>query len=117
MTCSSLNLHHLVHHWSVSCLGIGGFRATVLRSILHLYFSISQYFASAYFHYTLSLNQVDSCTESAEAACDILSQLVNCTIKTLGLISTARPSFMDVSQVRLSLRFLCPFISSPSAWM
>lgn len=42
---------------------------------------------------------MDSCTESAEAACDILSQLVNCTIKTLGLISTARPSFMDVSQV------------------
>uniref|UniRef100_A0A8C6WZM1 F-box and leucine-rich repeat protein 3, like n=1 Tax=Neogobius melanostomus TaxID=47308 RepID=A0A8C6WZM1_9GOBI len=39
--------------------------------------------------------KVDSCTESAEAACDILSQLVNCTIKTLGLISTARPSFMD----------------------
>lgn len=54
------------------------------------------------FHYVNSLpaNQVDSCTESAEAACDILSQLVNCTIKTLGLISTARPSFMDVSQVR-----------------
>uniref|UniRef100_A0A8D2ZTD6 F-box and leucine-rich repeat protein 3, like n=1 Tax=Scophthalmus maximus TaxID=52904 RepID=A0A8D2ZTD6_SCOMX len=37
--------------------------------------------------------------ESAEAACDILSQSVNCTIKTLGLISTARPSFLDVSQV------------------
>lgn len=54
----------------------------------------------------LPLNQVDSCTESAEAACDILSQLVNCTIKTLGLISTARPSFMDVSQVRLSLPYL-----------
>lgn len=50
---------------------------------------------------------MDSCTESAEAACDILSQLVNCTIKTLGLISTARPSFMDVSQV--GLRFICPF--------
>ncbi|AWP12206.1 putative F-box/LRR-repeat protein 21 [Scophthalmus maximus] len=41
---------------------------------------------------------VDSCIESAEAACDILSQSVNCTIKTLGLISTARPSFLDVSQ-------------------
>ncbi|KAI9539057.1 F-box/LRR-repeat protein 3 [Dissostichus eleginoides] len=43
--------------------------------------------------------KMDSCTESAEAACDILSQLGNCTIKTLGLISTARPSFMDVSQI------------------
>lgn len=63
------------------------------------------------------LTQVDSCTESAEAACDILSQLVNCTIKTLGLISTARPSFMDVSQVRLLTAlfvgcclFLCVFV-------
>lgn len=51
------------------------------------------------------VNQVDSCIESAEAACDILSQLVNCTIKTLGLISTARPSFMDVSQVKGSYCF------------
>lgn len=56
---------------------------------------------------SLLVNQVDSCTESAEAACDILSQLVNCTIKTLGLISTARPSFMDVSQVRDCLCFTC----------
>ncbi|KAG9351310.1 hypothetical protein JZ751_022556 [Albula glossodonta] len=46
--------------------------------------------------------KVDSCTESAEAACNILSQLVNCTIKTLGLISTAKPSFMNVSQVGLN---------------
>lgn len=43
--------------------------------------------------------QVDSSTESAEAACDILSQLVNCSLKTLGLISTARPSFMEVPKV------------------
>ncbi|KAJ6667921.1 hypothetical protein lerEdw1_016242 [Lerista edwardsae] len=43
--------------------------------------------------------KVDSSTESAEAACDILSQLVNCSIKTLGLISTAKPSFMNVSKV------------------
>ncbi|KTF73695.1 hypothetical protein cypCar_00042771, partial [Cyprinus carpio] len=40
--------------------------------------------------------KVDSSTESAEAACDILSQLVNCSLKTLGLISTARPSFMEL---------------------
>lgn len=46
-----------------------------------------------------SVPQVDSSTESAEAACDILSQLVNCSLKTLGLISTARPSFMEVPKV------------------
>lgn len=54
----------------------------------------------------INVDQVDSCTESAEAACDILSQLVNCTIKTLGLISTARPSFMDVQQVSCLLEKL-----------
>lgn len=43
--------------------------------------------------------KVDSSRESAEAACDILSQLVNCSLKTLGLISTARPSFMEVPKV------------------
>lgn len=46
--------------------------------------------------------QVDSSRESAEAACDILSQLVNCSLKTLGLISTARPSFMELPKVSLS---------------
>lgn len=44
---------------------------------------------------------MDSSTESAEAACDILSQLVNCSIQTLGLISTAKPSFMNVSKVKM----------------
>ncbi|XP_074671603.1 F-box/LRR-repeat protein 3 isoform X3 [Strix aluco] len=43
--------------------------------------------------------KVDSSKESAEAACDILSQLVNCSLKTLGLISTARPSFMDLPKI------------------
>lgn len=46
--------------------------------------------------------QVDSSRESAEAACDILSQLVNCSLKTLGLISTARPSFMELPKVSCS---------------
>lgn len=45
---------------------------------------------------------MDSSTESAEAACDILSQLVNCSLKTLGLISTARPSFMELPKVSLA---------------
>ncbi|XP_058885320.1 F-box/LRR-repeat protein 3-like [Acipenser ruthenus] len=43
--------------------------------------------------------KVDSSTESAEEACDILSQLVNCSLKTLGLISTARPSFMELPKI------------------
>ncbi|KAM3837280.1 F-box/LRR-repeat protein 3 isoform 2-T2 [Vipera latastei] len=43
--------------------------------------------------------KVDSSKESAEAACNILSQLVNCSLKTLGLISTARPSFMDLPKI------------------
>lgn len=56
--------------------------------------------------------QVDSSRESAEAACDILSQLVNCSLKTLGLISTARPSFMEMPKVSLSNRVTsCAFSS------
>ncbi|NXC17646.1 FBXL3 protein, partial [Corythaeola cristata] len=47
----------------------------------------------------VSFKVVDSSKESAEAACDILSQLVNCSLKTLGLISTARPSFMDLPKI------------------
>uniref|UniRef100_G1PTF2 F-box/LRR-repeat protein 21 n=1 Tax=Myotis lucifugus TaxID=59463 RepID=G1PTF2_MYOLU len=43
--------------------------------------------------------KVDGSTESAEAACNILSQLVNCSIRTLGLISTAKPSFMNMSKL------------------
>ncbi|KAL0973743.1 hypothetical protein UPYG_G00210350 [Umbra pygmaea] len=58
--------------------------------------------------------KVDSCTQSAEAACDILSQLVNCTIKTLGLISTARPSFMDVSQSHFASALTVVFVNSKS---
>uniref|UniRef100_A0A671NI40 F-box and leucine-rich repeat protein 3, like n=1 Tax=Sinocyclocheilus anshuiensis TaxID=1608454 RepID=A0A671NI40_9TELE len=57
---------------------------------------------------------VDSCTESAEAACNILSQLVNCTIKTMGLISTARPSFMDVSQSHFVSALTVVFVNSKS---
>ncbi|XP_052010802.1 F-box/LRR-repeat protein 3 [Xyrauchen texanus] len=58
--------------------------------------------------------KVDSCTKSAEAACNILSQLVNCTIKTLGLISTARPSFMDVSQSHFVSALTVVFVNSKS---
>lgn len=51
------------------------------------------------FIFIIGALQVDSSRESAEAACDILSQLVNCSLKTLGLISTARPSFMELPKV------------------
>ncbi|XP_069055329.1 F-box/LRR-repeat protein 3-like isoform X2 [Pleurodeles waltl] len=58
--------------------------------------------------------KVDSCTESAEAACDILSQLVNCSIKTLGLISTARPSFMNVAKSHFVSALTVIFVNSRS---
>uniref|UniRef100_A0A8C5NWZ8 F-box and leucine-rich repeat protein 21 n=1 Tax=Jaculus jaculus TaxID=51337 RepID=A0A8C5NWZ8_JACJA len=58
--------------------------------------------------------KVDSSTESAEAACDILSQLVNCSIQTLGLISTARPSFMNVSKSHFVSALTVVFVNSKS---
>ncbi|NWW36578.1 FBXL3 protein, partial [Panurus biarmicus] len=61
----------------------------------------------------VSFKVVDSSKESAEAACDILSQLVNCSLKTLGLISTARPSFMDLPKVFYYVYFLLQ-IDDPS---
>ncbi len=68
--------------------------------IQYIYKTLDSNFYSIFVIFLPCIIQVDSCTESAEAACNILSQLVNCTIKTLGLISTARPSFMSVSQVQ-----------------
>uniref|UniRef100_A0A8C6WFK3 F-box and leucine-rich repeat protein 3a n=1 Tax=Neogobius melanostomus TaxID=47308 RepID=A0A8C6WFK3_9GOBI len=58
--------------------------------------------------------KVDSSTESAEAACDILSQLVNCSLKTLGLISTARPSFMEVPKSHFISALTVVFVNSKS---
>ncbi|KAG7258933.1 hypothetical protein CRUP_036219 [Coryphaenoides rupestris] len=58
--------------------------------------------------------QVDSSTESAEAACDILSQLVNCSLKTLGLISTARPSFMELPKSHFISALTVVFVNSKS---
>lgn len=40
--------------------------------------------------------KTDSSVESAKMACHILSKLVNCSLKTLSLISSARPVFLDV---------------------
>ncbi|KAF6084029.1 F-box and leucine rich repeat protein 3 [Phyllostomus discolor] len=57
---------------------------------------------------------VDSSKESAEAACDILSQLVNCSLKTLGLISTARPSFMDLPKSHFISALTVVFVNSKS---
>ncbi|KAM4819621.1 F-box/LRR-repeat protein 21 isoform 2-T3 [Thomomys bottae] len=58
--------------------------------------------------------KVDSSIESAEAACDILSQLVNCSIQTLGLISTAKPSFMNVSKTYFVSALTVVFVNSKS---
>ncbi|CAN0345343.1 unnamed protein product [Lampetra fluviatilis] len=58
--------------------------------------------------------KVDSSKESAEAACNILSQLVNCSLKTLGLISTARPSFLDVSKAHFVSALTVVFVNSKS---
>uniref|UniRef100_A0A8C5SIR4 F-box domain-containing protein n=1 Tax=Laticauda laticaudata TaxID=8630 RepID=A0A8C5SIR4_LATLA len=58
--------------------------------------------------------KVDSSKESAEAACDILSQLVNCSLKTLGLISTARPSFMDLPKSHFVSALTVVFVNSKS---
>ncbi|KTG07069.1 hypothetical protein cypCar_00011586 [Cyprinus carpio] len=58
--------------------------------------------------------RVDSSTESAEAACDILSQLVNCSLKTLGLISTARPSFMELPKSHFISALTVVFVNSKS---
>ncbi|XP_033037043.1 LOW QUALITY PROTEIN: putative F-box/LRR-repeat protein 21 [Trachypithecus francoisi] len=58
--------------------------------------------------------KVDSSVESAEAACGILSQLVNCSIQTLGLISTAKPSFMNVSESHFVSALTVVFINSKS---
>lgn len=44
--------------------------------------------------------KVDSSQESAEMACRILAQLVDCSLKTLGLISSAKPSFMKLDPDR-----------------
>uniref|UniRef100_K7F706 Uncharacterized protein n=1 Tax=Pelodiscus sinensis TaxID=13735 RepID=K7F706_PELSI len=54
--------------------------------------------------------KVDS-TVYAEAACAILSQLVNCFIQTLGLISAVKPSFMRVSKAHFT-SFLTMFVNS-----
>ncbi|KAJ9591147.1 hypothetical protein L9F63_002302 [Diploptera punctata] len=47
-------------------------------------------------HLKFVIFKTDSSVESAQMACHILSRLVNCSLKTLALISSARPVFLDV---------------------
>ncbi|KAJ4439264.1 hypothetical protein ANN_07384 [Periplaneta americana] len=47
-------------------------------------------------HLKFVIFKTDSTVESAQMACHILSRLVNCSLKTLALISSARPVFLDV---------------------
>lgn len=49
-------------------------------------------------HLKSVLFRTDSTVESAQMACHILSRLVNCSLKTLAFISSARPMFLDVDQ-------------------
>lgn len=49
-------------------------------------------------HLKFVVFKTDSSVESAEMACQILSRLVNCSLKTLALISSARPVFLDMDQ-------------------
>ncbi|XP_065347553.1 F-box/LRR-repeat protein 21-like isoform X1 [Cloeon dipterum] len=50
-------------------------------------------------HLKCVILRTDSSVESAQKACHILSrQLVNCSLKTLALMSSARPVFLDVDQ-------------------
>ncbi|XP_003473313.1 F-box/LRR-repeat protein 21 isoform X1 [Cavia porcellus] len=58
--------------------------------------------------------KVHSGAESAETACNILSQLVHCSVRTLGLISTAKPSFMNVSKSHFVSALTVVFINSKS---
>ncbi|XP_007533083.1 F-box/LRR-repeat protein 21 [Erinaceus europaeus] len=58
--------------------------------------------------------KVDSSAKSAETACDILSQLVNCSIQKLGLISTAKSSFMTVSKSNFVSALTVVFVNSKS---
>ncbi|XP_070552508.1 F-box/LRR-repeat protein 21-like [Ptychodera flava] len=56
--------------------------------------------------------KVDSSRESAETACSILSQLVNCSLNTLVLMSAARPSFQLVSQDHFVSALTVVFVNS-----
>ncbi|XP_054754730.1 F-box/LRR-repeat protein 21-like [Lytechinus pictus] len=58
--------------------------------------------------------KVDSHQASAEAACDILSRLVNCSLKTLELMLTARPSFHLVNPVKLLTPLTVVLVNSPT---
>ncbi|XP_066990920.2 F-box/LRR-repeat protein 3 [Anabrus simplex] len=49
-------------------------------------------------HLKFVIFKTDSSVQSAETACHILSRLVNCSLKTLALISSAHPVFLDVDQ-------------------
>ncbi|XP_077983980.1 F-box/LRR-repeat protein 3-like [Glandiceps talaboti] len=56
--------------------------------------------------------KVDSSRESAETACGILSQLVNCSLNTLVLMSAAQPSFQLVSQKNFASALTVVFVNS-----
>ncbi|KAK2506200.1 hypothetical protein MC885_007950 [Smutsia gigantea] len=59
--------------------------------------------------------KIDSSPESAEAACDMLSQLVSGSVQTLGLISMTKPSFMNLSKSPFVSALTLVFVNSKSS--
>ena len=58
--------------------------------------------------------KVDGHRKSAETACDILSSLVKCSLKTLELMSTAKPSFKMLDPDQFVSALTVVFVNSGS---
>ncbi|XP_072039883.1 F-box/LRR-repeat protein 3-like [Amphiura filiformis] len=58
--------------------------------------------------------KVDGHRQSAETACDILSSLVKCSLKTLELMSTAKPSFKMLNPDQFVSALTVVFVNSGS---
>lgn len=56
--------------------------------------------------------KVDSHPQSAETACDILSSLVQCSLKTLEVMSTAKPCFKMLTPGQFVSALTVVFVNS-----
>ncbi|XP_046476171.1 F-box/LRR-repeat protein 3 [Neodiprion pinetum] len=57
--------------------------------------------------------KTDNSVESAEAACIVLSRLVNSSLKTLTLMSAAKPAFMDIEEKKFTSALIIALDHSP----
>lgn len=57
--------------------------------------------------------KTDSSVQSAEAACIVLSRLVNSSLKTLALISAAKPAFLDIDEEKFTSALTVALYHSP----